>query len=202
MAARVKKPKQPSQEESWTALAASRGGTVETNKKGKLKAIRFQQDPFELVLDTYTQSNGQTSETLTRCRVLFHKRDDFRFLVYRSSIFSGIGKYFGMQDIEVGLPQLDKDFIVKADSAGRVQALLIRRGVSNALLTLRTGRFEIRKFKKRGVDTTEIRELRYSVSGVIREAQKLEAIVDLFAEATEHLVRSGSAWPQPSPIVL
>lgn len=196
------RPKKPSKEEAWTALAGRRAGNPVLSKKGKVKQIRFALDPFELVLDTYTESSGQSSQTYTRGRILFPVRDEFRFQVYRRTVFSGIGKYFGMQDIEVGHPQLDRDFIVKAESAGRVQALLLRSGVSNALLALGNGKLETRKYRKRGVDTTNVRELRYLVSGVLRDAQKLDALVDLFADVNQHLIRSGAAWPEPCPIAL
>lgn len=197
-----RKPKLPSKEEAWTALAGRRGGTVVSNKRGKLAAVRFALAPVELVLDTYTQSNGETSQTYTRGRVLYVMRDEFRFRLYRRSIFSGLGKFLGMQDIEVGQPALDREFIIKADSEGRIRALLLRSGISNALMTLGGGRLETRPFRRRGADTARIRELRYTVPGVVREAARLDAVVDLFVEVTAHLVKSGSAWPERAPITL
>jgi hypothetical protein len=38
--------------------------------------------------------------------------------------------------------------------------------------------------------------------GVLCEAEKLDAIVDLFAESIEHMIRSGFAWPEAAPISL
>jgi hypothetical protein len=197
-----RRPKQPSKEESWTALAARRGGAVVTDRRGKVKQVRFPLDPFEMVLDTYTVSNGQSSQTYTRARLLFPLREEFRFRMHRRSVFSGIGKFFGMQDLEVGQPGLDRDFIIKADSLGKIQALLLRSAVNRALLTLRAGTFETRRFRKRGVDTTAVRELVYSTGGVLRDGAKLDALVDLFADAAPHLVKAGSAWAEPVAIVL
>lgn len=197
-----RREKKPSREDAWQALASRRDGSIVLTKKGKLKEVRFRLDPFELVLDTYTQSTGESAQTYTRARILFPLRDEFRFRVYRRSIFSDIGKYFGMQDIEVGQPRFDRDFIVKSDSAGRVQALLLRSGVHNALITLKSGRFEVRKYRKRGVNTTSVRELRFTIASVLREAEKLDAIVDLFVESVEYMIRSGFAWPEPPPISL
>jgi hypothetical protein len=195
-------PKPPPKEIAWTALAERRGGRVVTDRKGKVKEVRFRIEPFELVLDTYTVSTGNTSQTFTRGRILYPMRDEFRFKVYRRSIFTGIGKFFGMQDIEVGQPAVDRDYVIKAASAGPIQALLLQGPVSRALAALRAGTFETRKFKKRGVDTTSLRELRYEVSGVLREAGKLDAIIDLFTDTAEHLVKSGYAWAEPTPITL
>ena len=197
-----RRPKPPSREVAWTALAERRGGTLVLGKKNKVKEVRFRLEPFELVLDTYTVSTGQSSQVYTRGRILYPMRDKFRFKLYRRSIFSGIGKYFGMQDIEVGHPAVDREYVIKAESPGRIQALLLRSGVSRSLVILDSGSFETRKFKKRGVDTTNIRELRYQSAGVLRDADRLDAVVDLFTETVQHLVKSGSAWAESVPIVL
>ena len=198
----ARRPKLPSKEEAWTALASRRGGALVTDKRGKVKQVRFRLEPFELVLDVYTQSTGNSSQTYTRGRLLYPARDEFRFRLHRRSIFSGIGKYLGMQDIEVGQPEVDRDFIIKADSPGKVQGLLLRNRVGAALVTLRAGTFATRKFKKRGIDTTNVRELSYTVGGVMRDAARLDALIDLFAETTQHLVKNGSAWAEPVPFVL
>jgi len=192
----------PSKDEAWTALAERRSGTVVTARKGHVKEVRFRLDTFELVLDTYAVSTGSSAQVYTRIRALYSGRDEFRFRMYRASLFSGLGKFFGMQDIEVGHPTLDPDFVIKADSAGKIQSLLLRSGVAAALTTLGTGRFENRAFKRRGVDTTNVRELRYALPGTLREAAKLDAMIDLMEETLGHLVRNGSAWEEPPPIVL
>ena len=41
--------------------------------------------------------------------------EGFRFTVYRKGIFSDIGKWFGMQDIEIGDEDFDRDFILKSN---------------------------------------------------------------------------------------
>ena len=47
-------------------------------------------------------------------RAPYMNLERFRFSVYRKTVFSGIGKLFGMQDIEIGDPPFDDSFIVKA----------------------------------------------------------------------------------------
>lgn len=202
MSALRRGPKLPSRDEAWTALAERRSGSVVTARKGHVKEVRFRLDTFELVLDTYAVSTGSSSQVYTRIRSLYKSRDEFRFRMYRALLFSGLGKFFGMQDIEVGHPTLDPDFVIKADSPGKIQSLLLRNGVAGALMTLGTGRFENRAFKRRGVDTTNIRELRYALPGILREESKLDAMIDLMEETLGHLVRNGSAWEGQPPIVL
>ena len=202
MSALRRGPKLPSKDEAWTALAERRSGSPETDRKGRVKRVRFRLEVFELLLDMYTVSTGSTSQVYTRIRTLYVCRDEFRFRMYRASLFSGLGKFFGMQDIDVGHPKLDPDFVIKADSPGKVQSMLLRSGISNPLMTLSTGRFENRPFKKRGVDTTNLRELRFALPGVLREATKLDALIDLMEETLDCLVKNGAAWDEPSPVAL
>ncbi|MGD8276627.1 MAG: hypothetical protein PVH00_01315 [Gemmatimonadota bacterium] len=197
-----RKSKLPSKNDAWTALAERRSGTPVTDRKGRVKQVRFRLDTFELVLDSYTVSTGNSSQTYTRIRSLFNVREEFRFRMYRASLFSELGKFFGMQDIEVGHPKLDPDFVIKADSPGKIQSMLLQSDIADALMTLGTGRFESRPFKRRGVDTTNVRELRYALPGVLREAAKLDALIDLMEESLEHLVRNGSAWTEPPDVAL
>ena len=39
-------------------------------------------------------------------------KDGFRFKIYRKTVFSGLGKMLGMQDIEVGYADFDEAFIL------------------------------------------------------------------------------------------
>jgi hypothetical protein len=49
--------------------------------------------------------------------------EGFRFSVNRKGFFSDLGKLLGMQDIEVGEPDFDEAFIIKANDEGKVCAL-------------------------------------------------------------------------------
>ena len=51
---------------------------------------------------TYTVSTGKTTIVFTRMRAPYVNPNSFRFTIYRKGFFSGIGKFFGMQDIEIG----------------------------------------------------------------------------------------------------
>jgi hypothetical protein len=75
-------------------------------------------------LDTYAVSTGKVTIVFTRMRAPFVNPSGFRFRVYRKSIFSGLGKFFGMQDIEVNDPPFDHDFIVQGTDESRVRQLL------------------------------------------------------------------------------
>ena len=78
---------------------------------------------WTVTFDTYTVSSGKHSTTYTRIRAPFENRDGFRFTIYRKTLFSGIGKWLGMQDVEVGHPYFDDAFIIKGNDEGKLRLL-------------------------------------------------------------------------------
>ena len=61
--------------------------------------------------------------TYTRMRAPYINPEGFRYTIYRKGLFSDLGKLLGMQDIEVGDPEFDEAFIIKANDEGRVREL-------------------------------------------------------------------------------
>ena len=81
-----------------------------------------------IIFDNYTVYNTVSSSTVTQTytRVItpLSFKQEFYFEIYRKSIFSSIAKLFGMQDIETGHHEFDKDFIIKSNNGFKVKQLL------------------------------------------------------------------------------
>lgn len=198
MFGRKKNPKKPSQDEVWGNLAERFGAERVMDRKGKrLKAVRFTVGDWTVVLDTFVQSTGESSQTYTRLRGLYTANRPFRFRAYTKSVFSDLGKALGMQDIVVGHPKVDDRWIIKADSEGLVRSLLILPDVAEGLSRAKSGRFESRAYK-RSMPAT--RELKYQIMGVITEEGALEAFVAMMFAALAHLVKIGVAEPEPPAV--
>ncbi len=194
-----KKRRRTRHEEAWTALAEALGGEPVENRRGRLKMVRFPAEPWTIVLDHHTPG-GDSSSGRTRVRATFRMRDDFRFRVFRRNLLTDVGKVFGMQDIEVGMPQLDRDYIVQSSSPGKVQALLIARDVAKPLEALRAGRFEVRKVRRLTRQDASLRELIYHREGLAYDADTLRLMVGLVQAALKHMVRLGAAVREPAGI--
>ncbi|HKG21047.1 MAG TPA: DUF3137 domain-containing protein, partial [Blastocatellia bacterium] len=98
----------PSQEEVWRRVSSEIG--AEFIKGGFFKGVNRVEarvKGWDITLDTYTVSTGKSTVTFTRMRAPFVNRDGFSFTIYRKSIFSGLGKLLGMQDVEVGGPKFE-----------------------------------------------------------------------------------------------
>ncbi len=192
--------RKPDSDTVWAALGNELGGEIIPGKRGNVKQVRFPWDVWTIVLDTYTASRGNHSATYTRASTVFRSRDDFRFRVYRRTPFSGIGRMFGVQDLEIGMPDLDRDYVVQSNSPGRIQSLLFLRDVARPLETLRAGRLETRNLRRRGIRDPKLRELVYLIPGVIREGDRLRMMVQLMGAVMDHLVRIGAAVHEPISI--
>ena len=122
--------------------------------------------------------------------------DGFRFVIYRRGVFSGVAKWLGMQDIEVGHAQFDRDFIIKGTDERKVRALFSNAKVralfdaqSDIYLAVKDDEGFFGPNFPAGVD-----ELYFLGGGVIKDVARLKHLFELFAETFDELCRIGSAY--------
>ncbi len=187
----------PSQNEIWQHVAAGVGGTFEpTRWTGRGGKITVDVGEWTLTLDTYTVSNGKSSMTFTRMRAPYVNRDGFRFVLYRASFFTPLGKLLGMQDIEIGQPPFDRDFVLQSSDPEKLKKFLDDETLRQKIAAHPKIRLEVKddegwfgaKFPA-GVD-----ELCFTSIGVIKDIELLERLFDLFAHTLNRLCQIGSAY--------
>ena len=184
-----------STEEIWRQLCAEIGAQYVDGGFWKGNKVQGAHGPWTITLDTYTISNGKTSTTYTRMRAPFVDSEGFRFTVYRKGIFSEIGKWFGMQDIEIGDANFDQDFILKSNREPKLRELLGSSKIRELINQQPEIYFAIKDDEgffgssfPEGVD-----ELYFQVVGVITDLERLKLLYDLFAETLDQLCRIGAA---------
>jgi hypothetical protein len=187
----------PSKDEIWGQLAAQIGGEYEDGGWLGRDVLRVRVAGWEITIDTFTRSSGKSSQTYTRMRAPFLNKDGLRFTVYRSNLFSGIGKWFGLQDIEVGDPFFDKEFIIKSNAPDKVRRLLADDRLKQLIAAQPAIHFEVKDDEgwfgatfPDGVD-----ELYFECRWVIKDEQRLRHLFELFALTLERLVQLDSAYP-------
>ena len=185
----------PSQKEIWRQLSREVRGRFHEGGFLSASAVQARHRDWIITLDTYTQSTGNTHQTFTRLRAPYFNPEGFRFEVYRASIFSGLGKSLGMQDIRVGHRRFDEDFVIKGTEPGRVRRLFdndkIRRLINaqpKIRLSVKAHEGWLSKFPA-GVD-----ELHFQSGGVIKDLAQLRALFDLFAEVLQQVCHEGRAY--------
>jgi hypothetical protein len=192
----------PSTQEVWKQLCAEIGAQYVDGGFWKGNRVQGAHGPWTITLDTYTVSSGKTSITYTRMRAPFVDPQGFRFTVYRKGIFSEIGKWFGMQDIETGDTKFDQDFILKSNQEMKLRELLGSSKIRELINQQPDIYFSVKDdegfFGSRfpeGVD-----ELYLQVVGVLKDIGRLKLLYDLFAETLDRLSRIGAA-SQDAPSV-
>ena len=186
----------PSQGEIWRQLSEKIGATfVDGGFFHGGKVVAHVKD-WTLTLDTYTVNTGKSSVTYTRMRAPFVNADGFRFTIYRKGLFSELGKKLGMNDVEVGVPDFDRDFIIKGSDESRLRALFV--DVKLRELIAAQPRIRLEVVDDEGWFGTQfpdgVDELRFHVPGVLKDIDQLRLLFELFAAALNRLCAMGSAY--------
>ena len=185
----------PSQKEIWRQLSSEVGGDFHEGGLLTASAVQGRADDWIITLDTYTQSTGNTHQTYTRLRAPYFNPEGFRFEIYRSSIFTEMGKALGMKDIEVGHPRFDGDFVIKGNAPRRVRRLFDNEKIRHLIDAQRRIHLSVKghdgwfgKFPA-GVD-----ELHFQSAGVIKDLEQLRTLFDLFTEVLQQVCHEGKAY--------
>ncbi|MEO8077140.1 MAG: DUF3137 domain-containing protein [Acidobacteriota bacterium] len=194
----------PSRQEIWRQLAAETDAAYVDGGFWKRDKVQARHGEWTVTLDTYAVSTGKVVIVYTRLRAPYVNSDGFRFTIYRRGLFSDIAKKLGMQDVEIGDEQFDRDFIIKGNDDGKLRSLFssptlreLIAGQPEILLTVKDHEGYFGPTFPEGTD-----ELHYLVTGVIKDLDRLKRLYDLFAETLDQLCRIGSAYERDPGITL
>jgi len=186
----------PSKEEIWRQLSAEIGAKFVEGGFLRGAKVQARVKQWTVTLDIYTISTGRSTHHYTRLRAPFVNADGFRFQIYRAGIFSDLGKRLGMRDIEIGYPDFDRDFVIKGNDEQRLLQLFSYEKIRTLLQEQPDVRFEVVDDEgwfgadfPQGVD-----ELRFQVSGIIKDLHLLKQLFELFAVTLDQLCMMGSAY--------
>lgn len=188
----------PSREEIWGQLAQEVGGQLIDGSFRKGTKVVAKVGEWTVTLDEFIVPAGNTVIPITRLRAPYVNPDGFRFSISRKGLFSGIAKFFGMQDVEVGYPEFDDAFIIKGKNESQLRVLLADPALRQALEAQKEVELEVCDDEgwfgpdfPQGVD-----ELRFLSAEEIRDLQRLKSLFDLFAITLHRLCAIGSAYEQ------
>ena len=198
----------PSKDEIWTQIATDIGGEfIEGGFWGK-DVLIYKHGEWQILLDTYTVTastgTATTSTTYTRMRAPFVNQDDLYFKISREGFFGSIGKFFGMQDIEIGDPFFDKQFIIRGNNPEKIKLLLADDRIKELCqlqprihLSIKDDEGWFGNDFPEGVD-----ELYFECVGVIKETALLKALFGLFCLILQRLVQIDSAYEDDPQVTL
>jgi hypothetical protein len=128
---------------------------------------------------------------MTRMRTRFRTRQPMTLSIFRTNPFYRVLRAFGMQDISVPDPALDRAYIVRTNHLSATQSLLMDRTLTRALRALRKGRLEVVRERRR-LRFTDGSELRWVV-GKLEKDEDLENALALMRATIDGLFRLGMA---------
>ena len=194
----------PSKKEIWRQLSAEMQATFVDGGAWKADRVEAAHGQWLVTLDTYAVSTGKTVVVFTRMRAPYANPDGFRFTIYRRGVFTALGKLLGMQDVEVGYEEFDRDFVIKGNDENKLRQLFANAKLRDLISAQKDIKFSVKddegwfgaKFPD-GVD-----ELAFVVAGIIKDIDRLKKLFELFAETLDELCRMGSAYESKPDVKL
>ena len=186
----------PSRREIWQQLSDELGATYTKGRAFKADKVQVSHGEWMVTLDTYAVSTGKVTMIFTRMRAPYVNPEKFRFRIYRKGVFSVLGKFFGMQDIEIGYPEFDEEFIIQGTDESRVTQLFGNEKIRRLVAGQQDIQFSVKDnegvFGPKFPD--DVDELNFVVLGVMKDVDALKQLYELFAETLDELCRMGAAY--------
>jgi hypothetical protein len=190
----------PSKAEVWRQLAAEIGANYTERTFWKGDRVTAEVGHWQIVLDVYHVDKA----VYTRIRAPYVNADGFRFKVFRTHLFSGVAEMLGLQDVNVGYPEFDEQFVIRGTHESKLRQLFANPRIRELIMAQPKISFRVdggerlfwRKFPE-GVD-----ELQFIVGGIIKDIDRLKLLYDLFAETLQTLCEMGSAYERDPEVEL
>lgn len=186
----------PSRDEVWERLSREIGGEFIAGSFWKRGYVQKRVDHWWITLDTVSHQNGEHNHAVsTRLRAPYANPDGFRFTLYQSGFFSGLGRALGMQDVEIGDPAFDDAFVVKGNDESKVVALLADPALREMLASLPRMRLEVKNpgswFGPSYPPNTDL--LCFETHGVVTDLDQLKRFFAVFSALLRRLCAIGAA---------
>ncbi len=182
-------------EEMWRKLCGEIGADYISGGVWKGDKVQARHGEWTVTLDAYTVYTGKVAVSYTRLRAPYINPERFRFTVYRRNFFSDVAKWLGMQDVVIGHPDFDRDFIIKGTNEHALRALFQNARLRDLVAAQPEIHFTVKDdegfFERDFPADTD--ELCLNVIGVITDVKRLKLLFELFSETLEQLCRIGAA---------
>jgi len=194
----------PSKDEVWGQFANEIGGRYIEQGMFKSKQLIVEFEGWTIVMDSFSRSHGKTSTTYTRIRAPYRVVENLRFKIYRSGIFSELGKALGMQDMEIGQGDFDEKFIIKGDKEDKVRELLLSDKIRE--LIMGQDKFSLEIKEDGGIFQSNLlegsHELYYESVGIIKDTNRLKDLFMLFILLLDKLSAMGIGEKTKTEVVI
>ncbi|HEX8377009.1 MAG TPA: hypothetical protein VF602_04275 [Pedobacter sp.] len=143
-------------------------------------AVIEQQDR-SVMLDIDIDLGGgfESGYALTRLVANLKTFDHFKFSIHPQDFIDTVGKFFGMEDVELGYAEFDKKIVVKTNDAERAKKVLSDSSMREVIQSLEDFSFHIGHHHSNNTQV-ESAFLELSINEGILETSRLRVIYDAF----------------------
>jgi heat shock protein HtpX len=174
--------------EIWRQVARDIGGEYQDGGFLGPDVLRYQSGEGEITLDIYEDADEHT-HIYTRMRAPFENKYGLYFKMCRVGFCASIGEFLGMQDIQIGDPYFDENFIIQGNDDEKVRWLLgdpTLKGLIQAAIPPKL--LGSASFGARYRD-----ELFFQCGGVLKDEKRLKTLFDLFRATLARLAQIDSS---------
>jgi len=176
----------------WKSFSEQTGGTFFEGQYGKLDGTIVAYKNWQIVFDYYDLYSGKFHERYTRIFVSINSLDDFKFEIYNNGIIRSIEKILGAQDIEIGVKEFDRRFILKSNNGFKLKKLLQNPELRKLLEIQKEVNFEVSNYKGIWEKENESYELSFFAKGEIKSYETLNSILEIFKLVLDSLAENNS----------
>ncbi len=161
----------------WQQLETEMGARFQESDSWHRNKVEVTLDRWTVTLDTYF--SAATKHEYTRLRTSLEDPGGLQFSIYRTGFFTDLAVRLGTQDIAIGDPQFDRDFIVKGSDESKVRELFKGQRIRDLISAQPEVCF--------GLNAEGV--LYFEVPVVIQDLPRLKHLFELFAETLDVLCR-------------
>lgn len=169
------------------------------DRRGKPTRATIPFGPWRLVVDQFTQSTGETSQTYMRVRALFVRDAPFRLRVTRRNPFHRLAEWLGIRSVEIGYSRVDRTLFVRSDRADVARQMLRGTSLGQALLSDPKQTLKVqppgRGIRRQTGDKTG--EVQVIKSGKSKDLSVLRSMVQIAMWTLQEMVRGRVAREVP-----
>jgi hypothetical protein len=145
---------------------------------------------------SWIEVGGDDSTTYTRMRAPFVNKDVLSLKIYRAGLFAPVGPLLGIQDIQIGDPSFDENFVIQGNNHMKTRWLLGDTTLKELIQMQPNLCLEIRHDD----GTWDDKDLLiFKCRGVLKDETGLKKLFDLFCTALARLAQADSSSRQTIP---
>ena len=158
------------------------GGELVEGSWGQGPIMLLPYKNWQIIMDYFVVSTGQSAITYTRVRTAFKNNSDFEFKVSKEGVFSKIGKALGGQDIPIGDEAFDSQYIVKSNDDLIVTRLLNNHEIKTKINFQKAFHLDLVKKNQMGIKCVEGESgLSFLTAHTLKDEAEIKELIDLFA---------------------